>query len=563
MMTPWKRVVAVGVGIPLALSLHSAKAAVTAIPASEARITVSVAAEPVVDLLPELSKTGEPKLAAHPELGERRVHAYVRSVPPAAARRAVAMVVGGVWMKTEGSPTLRLEPDAAVTREIAAIQSARKQRFFAGLQSLPRQLSLDAAGLERLRKSDPGTALSLSEPGNRAAVQLLGLLGKAHWTALEQAGQLELQVEQLGPEGAVGIRRYVALMNEARRQVDEQLPPGEKLDVPLLDADVAARGSLEFRVMPSSSGAPFGDLGIGLGDGTTAQFMRVSGSRSQDQPGPRWLDRRGVPGEKLPNTQAQIRLSRIPGSWEEALRLASTEGGLNLVSEEITRQFPLPPNLGSPPAGSAAEVLDALCLAFGYQWRYEGGIYRFRSAAWYLERATEPPGTLVKAVETARKEKRNLELPWLAAAARVEPARLEKLWLHAPAAMPVVVRSQGLLRFFGALPAEQRLALTEAGGLPAQKLSPEQRHALVAILRTVAPAWPAETAARATLRLEETKDAARWVFTSEAGMVESRVIYPSPSAASPFSRGPFGGGAFGPPPGGFPMPPGGFTPPKN
>jgi len=560
-MTPWKRMVVMGAGIPLAWFLHSRGSAAPAAPTPGSRITLAAAAEPVVELLPELAGAGEPKLAAHRDLGERRVHAHVRNMPAAEARRAVAAVVGGVWMKTEGSPTLRLEPDANVVRESAAIPSTRKQRFFAGLQSLHRHLALDAAGLERLRKSDPGTALSLSEPGNRAAVQLMRLLGKEHWSALEQDGQLALRVEQLGPEGPAGIRRYVALMNEARRRIDEQLPPDQKLGVPPLDAEVAARGSLEFRVMPSSSGAPFGDLGIGLGDGATSQFMRVSGSRAQDEPSPRWIDHRGSPGDKMPDPKAQFRLSRVPRTWDEALRLVNTERGLNLVSEEITRRYP--PNLMRLPAGSAAEVLDELCRWFGYQWRYEGGIYRFRSAAWYVERATEPPGTLVKAVETARQEKRNLDLPWLAAAAGVEPARMEKLWFHAPSAAPVVVRSQGLLRFFGRLPAAQRRALAEEGGLPAQRLSPEHRQLLVAALRTIAPAWPAEMAARATLRLEETQSAARWVVTSEAGMVESKVMFPSP-AASPFGGSPFGGGLNGPPPGGFPMaPPGGFGSPKN
>lgn len=563
MMTPWKCVVAVSAGIPLALFFPSGGAAAPAAPAPGGRITVAAAAEPVVDLLPELAAAGEPKLAAHRELGERRVHVHVRELPPANVRRALAAAVGGVWMRTGGSPTLRLEPDADTTHEIAAILKARKQRFFAGLQSLHRNLALDAAGLERLRKSDPAAAQYLSEPGNRAAIQLLGLLGKERWTALEQSQRLALPVAQLGPEAPGVIRSYVALLNETYRKVQQQLPPGEKIDAPQLNADAAVRGSLEFRVQPGLNGAPFGHLEIGLGDGTTSQAMVVTGSKAQDEPNPRWIDRRGSPGDSIPDPKAPLRLSRIPRSWEEALRLVSTEGGLNLVSEEITRRLTIPPNLGSPPAGSQAEVLDQLCQWFGYQWRYEGGIYRFRSVAWYVERATEPPGTLVKAVERARREQRNLELPWLAAAAGVEPARLEKLWLHAPTAMPVVARSQGLLRFFGMLPAAQRRALAEEAGLPAQQLSPEHRQLLVAILRTLAPAWPAETAARATLRLEETPAAARWVFSSDAGLVESTVTLPSP-ARSPFGGGPFGGGGFGPPPGGFPMPPpGGFTPPKN
>lgn len=562
-MNLWKHMLTLSAGLPLLWFLPSGGSGVAAAPASGARITAAAAAEPVVDLLPELAPAGNPKLAAHPELGERRVHAYLRDVPPTEARRAVAAVVGGVWMKTEGGPTLRLEPDAAVTREIAAILNARKQRFFAGLRSLQRNLALDAAGLERLRKSDPDAALYLSEPGSRAAVQLLGLLGKDRWAALEQSQRLALPVEQLGPEAQVVIRQYVAVMNDARRRIEEQLPPGEKLGVPPLDADTAVRGSLEFRVMPGLDGAPYGYLGIGLGDGATGQAAMVSGSRAQDKPGPRWLDRRGSPGDKLPDPQAQLRLSRVPRSWEEALRLVGTEGNLSLVSEEITRRFPIPPILTTPPAGSQAEVLDTLCQVFGYQWRYEDGIYRFRHAAWYVERATEPPGTLVKAVETARKEKRNLELPWLAAAARVEPARQGKLWRHAPAAAPVTARSQGLLRFFDMLPAAARLDLTTEKGLAAQTLSPEQRQALLAVLRTLAPAWPAETAARATLRLHETKDAARWVFTSEVGTVESTVTFPSP-AASPFGGGGFGGGGFSPPPGGFPAPPPGrLVPPKN
>lgn len=559
-MTPWKCVVAVGASISLAWFFPSVGAAT---PAPVARITVAAAAEPVVDLLPELAAAGEPKLTAHRDLGERRVHVQVRNLPPVEVRRAVAAVVGGVWMKTEGSPTLRLEPDANVTREMAAILKARKQRFFAGLHSLHRNLALDAVGLERLRKSDPAAAQYLSEPGNRAAIQLLGLLGKERWAALEQSNRLALPVAQLGPEAPGVIRSYVALMNENFRKVQQQLPPGERFDVPPLNAEAAARGSLVFRVRPGLNGAPFGHLEIGLGDGTTSQAMVVSGSRAQDEPNPHWIDRRGSPGEKISDAKAPLRLSQAPHSWEEALRLVSTEGGLNLVSEEITRRPSIPPTLESAPAGSQSEVLDKLCLWFGYQWRCEGGIYRFRSAAWYVERATEPPGTLVKAVEAARKEKRNLDLPWLAAAASVEPARLEKLWLHAPSAMPVVLRSQGLLRFFGMLPAAQRMALTSVDGLSAQKLSPEQRQALVAVLRTLAPAWPAETAARATIRLQETPVAARWVFTSDVGMAESTVMLPSP-APSPLGGGPFGGGGFGPPPSGFPMPPrGGFIPPEN
>lgn len=562
-MTPWKCVVAVGASIPLAWFFPSVGAAAPAAAAPGARITVSAAAAPVVDLLPELAVAGEPKLAAQRELGERRVHAQVRNLPAMEVRRAVAAVVGGVWMKTTGSPTLRLEPDADVTREIAVILKARKQRFFAGLQSLHRKLALDAAGLERLRKSDPAAAQYLSEPGNRAAIQLLGLLGKERWLALEQSQRLALPVEQLGPEAPGVIRSYVALLNENFHKVQQQLPPGEKFDVPPLNAEAAARGSLEFRVRPGLNGAPFGHLEIGLGDGTTSQAMVVTGSRAQDEPNPRWIDRRGSRGEKISASMAQLRLSQAPRSWEEALRLMSAEGGLNLVSEEITRRPSIPPTLERPPAGSQAEVLDQLCLWFGYQWRYEGGIYRFRSAVWYVERATEPPGTLVKAVETARKEKRNLDLPWLAAAASVEPTRLEKLWLHAPSAMPVVMQSQGLLRFFGRLSAVQRMALAGEEGLPAQKLSPEQRQALVAALRTLAPTWPAEAAARATMRLQETPAAARWVFTSDAGKVESTVMLPSP-APSPFGGSPFGGGAFGPPPSGFPLPPpGAFTPPKN
>jgi hypothetical protein len=150
----------------------------------------------------------------------------------------------------------------------------------------------------------------------------------------------------------------------------------------------------------------------------------------------------------------------------------------------------------------------------------------------------------VKAVGTARKEKRLLELPWLAAAAGVEPARQVKLGFHAPSAMQVVARSEGLLRFYGALtPAQRTDAATEAG-LPATKLSSEQRQRLEAVVRRLAPAWPPDMAARSTVRLQETKAAARWVFTSDAGTVETTVTFPSP-AASPFG-GPSGFGS-GPP----------------
>ena len=67
------------------------------------------------------------------------------------ARRAVADVVGGIWVKTDQGAALRLEPDAAVAREAAGIVQTRRRKFFAGLRSLVRNLALDGSGLDRLR----------------------------------------------------------------------------------------------------------------------------------------------------------------------------------------------------------------------------------------------------------------------------------------------------------------------------------------------------------------------------------------------------------------------------
>ena len=523
---------------------------------AESRSPLIAAPEPVVELLPVLRELDGSELKAAQELGERAVFVYARGLTPAQARRAVADVVGGIWVKADQGAALRLEPDAAVAREAVGIVQARKRRFFAGLRSLVRNLSLDEKGLERLRATDPAAAAYLQEPANRAAVQLSGLLPERVWRALEEGGQVTLSREQLGTEGEAAVRRYVGLMNEARSKVPMALPPGAP-PTPSLDVERALEAGLTLRVMPGLQAAPFGYLTVGLGDGAVSQFMTISGSRAQDEPSPRWVDAQNSAGDRLPAPEPEIELRSVPKTWAEAVRLLGSEGGLSVVSEEITPSFMGNTSFPRPLKGPVPEILDEVCRNFNYQWRYRGGVYEFRQSQWYVERAVEPPATLVKRARLAQREKRPLDLDWLAAAAAVEPNRAPKLWTYAPSAAPAAIRFQTLLQFYGALDPEQRRQLSSDAGLVANRLSLARQREFATVLRQHASRLAGD-AGSTSLQLALEKDAARWTFT--AGSARAQVVVPLASAgASPFGPSPFGssglgggGFAFPPPPGGKP-----------
>jgi hypothetical protein len=162
-----------------------------------------------------------------------------------------------------------------------------------------------------------------------------------------------------------------------------------------------------------------------------------------------------------------------------------------------------------------------------------------------VDRDREPPGTLVKAALAAREKKQPLSLEWLASAARLPHTRLGKLWVHAPAAQRIVPQFQSLLRFYGSLSPSQRAALAAGEELPAERLEPPQRETMRAAVTGIAREWKDGAVARSRIRLTQSPQQARFVFTADGKPVE--VAIPLPSAA-PSRPGPLGGPPFPPAP---------------
>jgi hypothetical protein len=175
-------------------------------PPSVTPVTCTVTGEPIVSLLPTPARPEGPRVTAVREIGEHRVHVLVKDLPQLRLEKALAEVVSGVWMRKERGAALQLEPDPAALRERETLLAQRKQRFFAGLRNLVKQLSLDQEGLERLRKTEPTSAGYLSNPASRAAIQLTALLGEKQWQELEATGRLTVTAEQLGTEGTSLLR---------------------------------------------------------------------------------------------------------------------------------------------------------------------------------------------------------------------------------------------------------------------------------------------------------------------------------------------------------------------
>lgn len=493
-------------------------------------VTLQVTGEPVVDLLQTLSGQSGPRLTASMDLGERRVHVLVRDLRAALLRKMLAQVVDGLWVRTHAGAALDLEPDPAAIRERDAILARRRKQFFTGLRTLTRQLALDQAGLERLSKTGSSAAGYLMRPASRGAVQLMALLGEPQWQELETTGRVAVSPDQLGAAGPSLMREYTRYVNEAQKEMQKTLPPEFPAPEPL-DPDQTSRGSLEFRVVPQANGEPYGFLSVGLGSQTSGAGMTISGSHAVNAPETRWIDSTGSAGERVPKgSRVMIRFPQQPRSWGEVLRRVAEGLHLQVMSEEYTRlMLPRIPLAGEV-SGSVPEVLDRLSDAFGYQWRMQGGVYQFRSITWYLDRDQEPPGTLVKAAIVARQQKQPLTLEWLAAAATVARKQQPKLWVHAPAAQPVVLRFQPLLLLYGSLSAKQRAALQAESGLSGEALSAQQQEEFFTALQQLAPEWSPTEARQARVRLTRQATSVRFDFTSDEKSVQS--VIPRPSAVA-------------------------------
>jgi hypothetical protein len=455
-------------------------------------VTLALTGEPVVDLLRDLSHGRVPRLSAAPVLGERRVNVFARDLPELKFQRALADVVSGVWTRREKGEALYLEPDPAATRERDELLAARKARFFAGLKSLIRQLSLDEAGVKRLQETDPISVSYLTRTASRTAIQLTSLLNEQQWHELETTGRVSLTPDQLGPQGGALIREYTRQMNEAREEArkeihDDPLPPD-----PSLDPEQTSRHPLQFWVDGPTFGpvkAPFSNLHVMIGEWPPPQFgagaasMVITGSQESNQPPARWLPHsKETPKPAPAEASASLSFKQAPSGWSEVLRAFHDGLHLQIVSEEFTRQFPghLQLEPGMRLSGTLPQLLDRVCQSYGYQWRLKDGIYQFRSSTWFVDREQEPPGTLVKAVRVAREQGKPLSLEWLAQAAGAAGSRpTNLLWVHAPAVMPVMMQLQPLLQFYGALTPQQRAVLESERGLAGDALSDGQRELLL------------------------------------------------------------------------------------
>jgi beta-lactamase regulating signal transducer with metallopeptidase domain len=513
--------------------IAEAKPTATADPSEP--LTLRVTGEPVVDLLPQLPLADKARLVATPELGERRVHVLVRDLPPAKLHQALAEVVDGIWVRRSRGEQLSLEPDPGALREQEAWLRQRKQRFFAGLHSLTRQLSLDKEGIERLRKTDPAAAGYLSRPGSRTAIQLTSFLGDTEWQELEAKGRLVVPPSQWTPQCRALVREYAQLLVEVARERQQHPLLDENPPDPLSDPEEMARNPLGFVVMGADAPGTeaYSYLGVQLSQQDSGHAYVITGSQAANTPGPRWSDgaaRAAVSSTPPAGASLSVTFKPAPADWGAALRQTAEALRLQAVSEEFTRRFQ--PSLPLDPkgqlSGTLPEILDRLCQTYGYQWRLKDGIYQFRSAHYYTDCQQEPPGTLVKAVRVAREQRQPLDLDWLAraaAATRGQPGSL--LWTHAPAAMPVIFQSGSVLRFYSALPPEKRAALATVDGLLASALSVEQQELLMESTRQRSRSAPPGNAAALRVHLTREPRAARFTVTGGEKPVEIPVAYPS------------------------------------
>lgn len=496
--------------------------------ASPPTVTLALTGEPVVDLLRDLSQGQPPRLSAAPVLGERRVNVFVRELPDTKLRQALADVVSGVWTRRERGAALHLEPDPAAVWERDVVIAARKTRFFQGLRSLIRDLSLDEEGRKRLEKTEPTSAGYLNNPASRVAIQLAALLTRPQWQELEASGRVTLTTEQLGPQGQSMLREYAQLVNEWQAETRRNIPDDPVPPDPPLDVEQVSQRPLQFwvdgpRMGPQS--APYSHLHVMIGDwppshlGARSASMVVTGSQSMNMPQVRWAgEGRAATETTAADSQVALSFKKPPSSWGEVLRAFHEGLKLQIVSEEITRQFPGFLQLGprGQLTGSLPQILDRVCEAYGYQWRLKDGVYQFRSAAWYVAREQEPPGTLVKAAQIAREQGKPLSLDWLAAAARTAgPGPSNLLWVHAPAAMPVMMQHQPLLQFYGSLSSQQRAALESERGLPGEALSDGQRALLLQSVQRLARGEPVRPGPQPQVRLA--RGAASAAFTIQLG----------------------------------------------
>lgn len=498
--------------------------------AARAGAAVHVLGEPVVDLLKTLSKQSELSLSAASPLDERRVHALIDDLPLARVRAALADVVSGLWVRKQEGKRLLMQLDPAAARERDRLLAQRRAQFEPRIREMIRDLSLDADGLERLRTQDPDTWTQLTAPPVRPSLQVASLLGNEQWQQLMGNGSFSISGDQLGPQGGSWVRDLAEQIN---RSGSPDAPPGTYDTV---DPEEAARGGVTFNVGADVYGEPFGTLGIVLKGkyGPCAGYL--SASRPLSGPSTRWPGGSGsqanASSSKEPLT---LTFKEPPRDWGAALRAASEQLHIQAVSEEFTRLQP--PLLFGPSAqkitGTLPEILDRLCQVFHYQWRQKDGVYQFRSMAWYWDRELEPPGTLVKAVYTAREAKQPLALEWLERAAALAPPAQERLLRHAPQAARTVRASQAVLIFYAGLTAAQRTALTSPQGLTPEQLAPAQRDSLAAAVAAVARDWPPDAAASARATLAEERGTARFTFAAGGPSVVADILLPS---AEPFTR---------------------------
>jgi hypothetical protein len=483
--------------------------------------------EPVVDLLRDLSAKAGSRWTADAEIGERRTHVLLKEVPETRLRTAVADVVDGIW-KERGSGDRILQADPHAAAEAERMLAKRRQEFFDRLRALIRNAGQDPG------PSAPGSELQGAIGGaNRAAAQLAGLLGDQQWQQLADTGQLSLLREQLGDRGVALMGNYIQQLNEFQLQTGS--PP--------LDPEEAAQGPFRFQIMPDANGEPYGGLQIMVQTRMAGGGMLIGGSRPANGPPTRWTD--GRPTRNDGNSREPtmtVNFDQPPANWGVALRAVAQDLKLSIVSEDYTHRPGFASMLRGQVTGTVPEILDRLCRTFGYQWRVRNGIYEFRSAAWYVDRKLEPPGTLVKIAVVAREEKQPLGLEWMARTAALTADQQMRLRTYAFAGVDTAQRFRPVLLFFNVLSSGERAALERETGLKPDRLQPRQREALVAALQPLAPDWQLRDAAQARASLKQDLNTARFSFTLNGRTVEAAIPLPT---AGPRTMG---GGGFGSPP---------------
>jgi hypothetical protein len=353
------------------------------IPSNSSLVTCKASPISLHDLCEELSKQTGDTYVASGKAAEFNVALRVRALPVKRLRQAIAETMNLTWLEIEPEAgrkqwTFRLSQTAKDLAREQALQDAEEREYRKRVDCMLDALKEGDAGLKRLADSDDRFASTLTQPGSREALGVLGALSPDERQKMLDGGIIALN----GLDESSGLGSAASKFMAAGRGA---LPGTSQENRHITRATISRhQGGLES----------FIGLGIGFtsgqnGSGSWSATLGIS-------PGPdfrRWWDTDEMrESRSKPDPQVTLDAEVKAKTFDSWVVQIADKLDLNVVSASYAADgaYRL-----APVAAPLSEVLDKLRYGETVWWK-RGPVVMLQRERWWEAREHEVPDSLAQ-----------------------------------------------------------------------------------------------------------------------------------------------------------------------